>query len=120
MVGVGRLDLASGVGAGQFGAARLSPTALRLTRRGMVALALGVAAVGGVLLLVAHVSAPSPAARPVGMPAAVVTVQPGDTLWSIAGQVAPRRDPRLVIEQLRQSNHLATVSLTPGQTLKVG
>jgi LysM repeat protein len=47
-------------------------------------------------------------------------VQPGDTLWSIAGEVAPGRDPRRVVEQIRRSNHLDSVSLTPGQTLKVG
>jgi predicted Zn-dependent protease len=50
----------------------------------------------------------------------VITVQPGDTLWSIAGQVAPGRDPRAVIERLRESNNLTSVSLLPGQTLKVG
>jgi LysM repeat protein len=86
----------------------------------VVAIALGVAAVGGLLLLVAHLSAGSPTARPVLAPGAVVTVQPGDTLWSIAGQVAPGRDPRSVVDQIRQSNHLTSVSLSPGQTLKVG
>jgi LysM repeat protein len=93
---------------------------VRLTRRGIVALALGVAAAGGLLLLIAHLSAGSPAPRPVIAPGAVVMVRPGDTLWSIAGQVAPGRDPRLVVEHLRQANHLNSVSLIPGQTLKVG
>ncbi|HEX8092473.1 LysM peptidoglycan-binding domain-containing protein [Jatrophihabitans sp.] len=93
---------------------------VRLTRRGVIAIALGVALAGGLLLLTAHLSAGSPAPRPAVAPGAVVTVQPGDTLWSIAGQVAPGRDPRRVVEQIRRSNHLDTVSLTPGQTLKVG
>jgi nucleoid-associated protein YgaU len=104
-----------GIGAGQFEA-----PPVRLTRRGLFTIALGVALAGGLLLLTAHLSAGSPAPRHAVSPAAVVTVQPGDTLWSIAGQVAPGRDPRRVIEQLRRSNHLDTVSLTPGQTLKVG
>ncbi|HEY0168540.1 MAG TPA: LysM peptidoglycan-binding domain-containing protein [Jatrophihabitans sp.] len=104
-----------GVPAGQLAAAPL-----RLTRRGVVAIALGVAAVGGLLLLVAHLSAGSPTAPAVSVPSAVVTVQPGDTLWSIAGQVAPGRDPRQVVQSIRESNHLTSVSLSPGQTLKVG
>ncbi|MEO6500706.1 MAG: LysM peptidoglycan-binding domain-containing protein [Jatrophihabitantaceae bacterium] len=102
------------------GAERLSSATLRLTRRGVVAIALGVAAVGGLLLLVAHLSASSPTAAAVLPPGGVVTVQPGDTLWSIAGQVAPDRDPRGVVERIRESNHLTSVSLIPGQTLKVG
>lgn len=103
-----------------FGSGQSQARPMRLTRRGMVAVALGVAAVGGLLLLVAHLSAGSATARPAVAPGAVVTVQPGDTLWSIAGAVAPGRDPRRVIERIRQSNHLTSVSLTPGQTLKVG
>jgi hypothetical protein len=95
---------------------------LRLTRRGALALALAVAVLGGLMLLVAHLSlgSPSSAGVPKMAPSTVVTVQPGDTLWSIAGQVAPGRDPRRVIEQLRRSNHLSGVALSPGQTLKVG
>ena len=33
-----------------------------------------------------------------------VTVAPGDTLWSIAGEAAPDRDPREVIEEIRHLN----------------
>jgi LysM repeat protein len=102
------------------GARQLASRPVRLTRRGVLAVALGLALAGGLLLLMAHLSAGSPAPRQAVAPGAVVTVQPGDTLWSIAGQVAPARDPRRVVEQLRRSNHLHTVSLTPGQTLKVG
>ncbi|HST47303.1 LysM peptidoglycan-binding domain-containing protein [Jatrophihabitans sp.] len=93
---------------------------VRLTRRGAVALALGVVLLGSLMLLVAHLSLGSPAAGPASAPGAVVTVQSGDTLWSIAGQVAPGRDPRQVVERLREVNHLSSTSLTPGQTLKVG
>jgi LysM repeat protein len=107
-----------GIAAGQFEA-----RPLRLTRRGVVASAVGVVLVGGLLLLVAYLSAGSagvPAPRPAAVPGSVVTVQPGDTLWSIAGQVAPGHDPRRVVEQIREVNHLSSASLTPGQTLKVG
>jgi LysM repeat protein len=103
-----------------IGAARFETHPVRLTRRGVIAVALGVACLGALLLLTAYLSASQPATGPAMAPGTVVTVQPGDTLWSIAGQVAPGRDPRRVVEQLRQSNHLDPVSLTPGQTLKVG
>lgn len=109
---------ADGIGAAQFEA-----RPVRLTRRGLVASAVGLVVVGGLLLLVAYLSAgsaASPASRPAAVPGSVVTVQPGDTLWSIAGQVAPGHDPRRVVERLREVNHLTSVALTPGQTLKVG
>ena len=31
-------------------------------------------------------------------------VQPGDTLWSIASEIAPDRDPRAVVDALREAN----------------
>jgi Tfp pilus assembly protein FimV len=31
-------------------------------------------------------------------------VQPGDTLWSIAGRIAPDDDPRAVVDALRAAN----------------
>ena len=89
---------------------------LRLTRRGRRAVALLVAAVAVVLVGLAFRSAPAaPAARPA--PAAV-TVQPGDTLWSIAAAVAPQRDPRAEVVALQRLNHLSGVALVPGQVLR--
>jgi hypothetical protein len=105
------------------GSARPGARPLRLTRRGTLVMALGVVLLGAVMLIVAHLSAGSPADSPArsGVASgAVVTVQPGDTLWSIAGEVAPNRDPRQVVERLREVNHLSSASLIPGQTLKVG
>ena len=43
-----------------------------------------------------------------------VTVGPGDTLWSIATQAAPDRDPRDVIEEIKALNDV------PGSVLPVG
>jgi LysM repeat protein len=103
-----------------IGAAQFETRPLRLTRRGVVASVIGLLVAGGLLLLVAYLSAGPTATAPATLPGSVVTVQPGDTLWSIAGQVAPGHDPRRVVEQLREVNHLSSVSLTPGQTLKVG
>ena len=96
------------------------PRPLRLTRRGKVAAVLAVALLGGLLLLVAHWSAPSAATPSRAAQSGVVTVEPGDTLWSIAQQIAPQRDPRVVVAQLRADNQLTDVSLAPGQTLRVG
>lgn len=100
----------------QPSAASVAPP-LRLTRRGVVVLAVAVAALAGALVWLAALSAP--AATPAGSAApASVTVQSGDTLWSIATRVAPNVDPRSEVATLQHLNHLAGVSLTPGQTLK--
>ena len=57
---------------------------------------------------------PLPAA---GAETAVYVVQPGDTLWSIAGGVAPERDRRDVVDRLTATNGGA--DLVVGQRLVV-
>lgn len=54
-----------------------------------------------------------------GNKVSVITVRQGQTLWSIARQIAPEKDPRDVIAMLKKANQLQTSSLTPGQTLKI-
>lgn len=90
---------------------------LRLTRRGVhvLAVAVAVAAVG--LVLLARASAPSSDAPAVAVPA-TVTVHSGDTLWSIAGRVAPQRDAAAEVAELQQLNHLSGAALVPGQVLR--
>lgn len=90
---------------------------LRLTRRGVVFLTLVVALLGAGVVLLGRLSAPS-AAPPRALHGAV-TVQAGDTLWSIAARVAPQRDPRAEVEALQQHNHLTSLALVPGQVLHV-
>ena len=46
-----------------------------------------------------------------------VTVQPGDTLWSVSRRLAPHRDPREVVDQLQRLNHLPSSALQVGQQL---
>ncbi len=47
-----------------------------------------------------------------------VTVQSGDTLWSIAGRIAPQRDASAEVADLQRLNHLSGVALVPGQVLR--
>lgn len=92
---------------------------VRLTRRGRAVLVLLLA---GLLLAVfsigqrdtqaASVVAQSGAAAP-----ATTTVQPGESLWSLAQRIAPENDPREVIAQIRRLNDLETASLQVGQHL---
>ncbi|MEO6885418.1 MAG: LysM peptidoglycan-binding domain-containing protein [Jatrophihabitantaceae bacterium] len=89
---------------------------VRLTRRGVAVLAATVALAGVALVLLAWRSAPTtPVPRSIP---AVVTVQSGDTLWSIATQVAPNRDPRAEVADLQRLNHLGSVSVSVGQSLR--
>ena len=81
---------------------------------------LGTVLLGALLLVVARLSAGAAPMTPSVPARAVMTVQPGDTLWSIAQRAQPNSDPRPVVDHLRKVNHLNSVVLSPGQTLKVG
>ena len=97
----------------------LEPTehiGLHLTRRGRTVLVL-------ILLLTAFSlrQAHSDAATtrdPVRI-ATQTTVHQGDTLWSVAQRVAPDRDPREIVFQLRRLNGLSGATLLVGQQLLV-
>lgn len=94
------------------------PAPLRLTRRGMLVLGLLSVLVAGALLGAASLSASaSVSVRTPPPPAATVMVRQGDTLWSVATQLAPGRDPRAVVDELQRLNHLDSAALTPGQVL---
>ncbi len=48
------------------------------------------------------------------------TVEPGDTLWSIATEhYPPSEDPRAKVEAIRQENHLEGYSIRPGMRLEL-
>lgn len=89
---------------------------VRLTRRGVVVLALAVAALCAGLVWLAWGSAP--AATGDASTPATVTVRSGDTLWSIATRVAPGRDPRAEVADLQRLNGLEGVDLAAGQVLR--
>ncbi|SLJ92843.1 LysM peptidoglycan-binding domain-containing protein [Arthrobacter sp. P2b] len=98
---------------------------LRLTRRGKVVL-IGIPLVllaALLLSLAGFFNSPAKASdAPEDLsvtPTVTVTVQPGESLWAIAGTVAPDRDARDVIADIVQLNNLPAGAVLPGQQLYV-
>jgi hypothetical protein len=98
---------------------------LRLTRRGRVVL-IGIPLVllaALLLSLAGFLTSPAKAADSAAglsvTPTVVVTVQPGQSLWAIAGTAAPQRDARDVIADIVQLNNLTGGGVVPGQQLFV-
>jgi hypothetical protein len=96
-------------------------TRLRITRRGRIVLTT-IAALP--LVVAAAVLGLNGGAAVAGFGDAdvafeTITVAPGDSLWSIAQEVAPTADPREVIGAIMNLNGLATATLEPGQRLSL-
>jgi hypothetical protein len=92
---------------------------VRLTRRGRLVAAAAILLIA-VLTLIGVASRLGPLTDSTPIPAsapAQVVVAPGETLWSIADRVAPQRDPRTVVTQIRELNNLPGTDVRPGQTL---
>jgi LysM domain len=92
---------------------------IRLTRRGRLVLLVAAVlcmllgfSLGDTLSFTAGSISPSPASHS-------VVVQPGQTLWGIATQVAPHADPRATIQRIIVLNHLPSTGLQVGETLAV-
>jgi Tfp pilus assembly protein FimV len=49
----------------------------------------------------------------------VRVVRPGDTLWSIALEAAPGRDPRPVVDAIERLNDVRSSELVPGLELRI-
>jgi hypothetical protein len=98
---------------------------LRLTRRGRIVLVgLPLVLLAVVLIsLAGFLNSPAKAADSVSelslTPTVSVTVQPGESLWGIAGAVAPERDPRDVVADIVQLNNLDGGKVMPGQQIFV-
>jgi hypothetical protein len=94
-------------------AMRIHPGPVRLTRRGRrVVLTFLVLVVTFLGVMVAKTGR---AADTTPLP--VKVVQSGDTLWSIAGDCAPRRDRAATIEDIRELNGLEGYTVHAGQRL---
>ena len=101
----------------------LPATRLRLTVRGRrvlaalaalpAVLALGIAIIGGGAALASR-----EAGSPVGT-FTTVTVSAGDSLWSIAEEVAPSADPRDVVDAIVRLNALEGVTIESGQLIAI-
>jgi len=91
---------------------------LRMTRRGrlVVTLLLAAVAFAGLALVrvpgIAGTTTTHPLTR-------AVTVQPGESLWTIAEQVAPGVDPRLTVARLEEVNNLPGGLVQAGQLLVI-
>lgn len=98
-----------------------SPRAWRLTRRGRVVVGVVVSVpFAALLVLLGSVSADAGTPGSVSAPAtSVVVVQPGESLWQIAQDVAPQADPRATITTIRELNGLAEGTVVPGQSIIV-
>jgi len=105
------------------GGMRQRRTRLRLTRRGRRVIA-ALAALPAVAALTAALvvgGGAAFAAKDAGAPVhfRTVTVEPGQSLWSIAEDVAPHADPRDVVGAIMRLNALESVTLDPGQELAI-
>jgi nucleoid-associated protein YgaU len=97
-----------------------APPPLRLTRRGRrlvaaLSIATGLAVAGVTAATV--LDGPDAGLQLAGQSS--VVVEPGDTLWSIARELAPQEDVRAVVDALVEVNGLDDTVLLPGQVLQV-
>lgn len=104
-------------------AVRPAAARFRLTRRGrlvLVGLPLMLLAVA-LLTLAGSVTAPATASGDplVAAEPEVVTVGPGESLWSLAVELAPGQDPREVVAEIIQLNNLDTPLVHSGRQLFV-
>jgi LysM repeat protein len=94
---------------------------LRLTRRGRFVVAAAAALLATALSLVAAVAAQatSRAFPPStsGQHVTLVTVRPGDSLWSVAERADPGADPSLVVQQIIRLNRLSGDTVLAGEQL---
>lgn len=95
-------------------------TKLRITARGRRALlaVLAVPAVALGVFGVAHATSAEAGSQVANVTFETVTVQPGDTLWGIATEIAPHDDPRDVIIELQKLNDISG-AVQAGVTLDI-
>ncbi|NUU08033.1 LysM peptidoglycan-binding domain-containing protein [Leifsonia sp. C5G2] len=94
---------------------------LRLTRRGRAVLSAIVALplVIGALVVALNGGGALASGEQSHVSFQYVTVESGDSLWSVAERVAPNADPRDVIADIVSLNGLESAVVSPGQQLAV-
>lgn len=100
---------------------RHDSTPMRLTRRGRIALGtvIAVPLLFGAYLVGVGASQADAEVSVTTVSFEYVTVMPGDTLWSIAGTIAPTADPQQVIDDIRRLNQLDSSVVQPGQRIAI-
>ena len=92
---------------------------IRLTARGRIVLALLASfLILGTWLTVGGGSADA-STDPGIVVGGTVVVQSGESLWSIATELAPNSDPRDMVMRIRDMNNLGSSHVYPGQSLTV-
>ena len=94
---------------------------LRLTQRGRAVLTFLAATPLVIAALVFAINGGGATASLEGsdVPFEYVTVEAGQSMWQLAEELAPRSDPRDVIEQLVQFNQLSGSDISAGQQLAI-
>lgn len=101
--------------------ATTATTRLRLTSRGRAVLTtLAVLPLAFAAFLLALNGGPAVATLEGStVPLESVTVETGQSLWTIAERLAPTADPREVISTIVELNRLSSVDVVPGQQLAI-
>lgn len=92
---------------------------LRMTARGRAVLLSLIATPLVVAALVFGINAGGAEGTSSSQPLQKVTVVGGETLWTLATQVAPKDDPRDVIADIMSVNRLTTDNVQPGEQLMI-
>jgi hypothetical protein len=102
-------------------AGRAAGSAVQLTRRGRVVILLVLVAVGVALMmaLTGLVGGAAAGTGPAHPATRTIVVQPGQTLWSIARDVAPNADRRETIARIIQLNALPASGVSAGERIAV-
>jgi hypothetical protein len=94
-------------------------TAVVLTTRGRIVLGLTLTFLALLAWVVLGSGTADASAQTDGKTTAVVVVQPGENLWSIAQGIDPGSDPRDLVLRIRELNELGAAHVFPGQSLIV-
>ncbi len=99
--------------------AKLASGPVRLTTRGRIVLATVASVLLSVMVVLSGQITADAGSASGGPALAAVVVQPGESLWSIASEVAPAADPRETIALIRDLNGMQGSTVVPGQSLVV-
>jgi hypothetical protein len=109
-------------GFSQQGFLQTNPSGMQLNRRGRLARTLVVLSLAIVMLATFGFSAGagnSDQMSPTSDAFITITVGPGESLWSLAGQIAVDGDKRSLVDEIISINSLPTADVQVGQELRI-